>query len=145
MAENRESPTAVVDADAEMIEADADADVDAVAVATSGGKKSKAPPGGKNLLWKKLATETEEGAVKGLDSWPLEGWSVSKHSKKDSFYFMCVPSRSREAATTAAATTQPSPHHRHRRRRHHRHRRRRRRRCHRRRRQVVRTRRDQAA
>ena len=79
--QHRESPTAVVDADAEMVDVDA--------VATS-GKKSKAPPGGKNLLWKKLATDTEEGAVKGLDAWPLEGWSVSKHTKKDSFYFMCV-------------------------------------------------------
>ena len=50
---------------------------------------AKAPPGGKSMQWKRAATDTEEGVVKGLPSWPIEGWSVSKHTKKDSApYFM---------------------------------------------------------
>ena len=49
----------------------------------------KATPGGKSMQWKRAATDTEEGVVKGLPSWPIEGWCVSKHTKKDSSpYFM---------------------------------------------------------
>ena len=48
------------------------------------------PPGGKSMLWRKLATDTEgEATVKGLSVWPIEGWTVSKHTKKDSSsYFL---------------------------------------------------------
>ena len=50
---------------------------------------AKAPPGGKSMQWKRAATDTEEGVVKGLPSWPIEGWCVSKHTKKDSApYFL---------------------------------------------------------
>ena len=84
--EDRESPTAVVDALVDAMEEDDGPPV--VAKAVPATVKAKAVGGGKNFLWRKLATEidTDEGKVKDLDSWPLEGWEVSKHTKTGAFW-----------------------------------------------------------